>query len=206
MTIEHWYSDIGVSELFTGCVVNQISLNIPATGFVTFQASLIGQQMVRATSQVYSTPASPSTNTGLTSVGGTVFYNGVAVAYVTGASMQIMASVQADPVLGQNYIPAVFMGTLTVRGSISCFFLNDGLTTDFLNENEVDLSFMLTASPAANAEFVNFYIPRVKLQSDTRNDSDRAITRQFQFSALENVGTNTYADLTTLMMQDSAAV
>ena len=208
VSIEHWYGDVGVSELFLGVMVNQISINIPAAGFVTFQASMIGQSMTVGSAQVYGSPTAPTTTTSLTAVGGRVYYQGNVILVITSANLQIAAAAQADPVVGSNQVPAIFMGTLSVRGSFTALFpnQNDTMMNDFLVENEVDLSFLMTTSPANNSDFVHVYLPRCKLMAATKTDSDRAISRSFQFMALENFGSNANANLTTVMVQDSLAV
>ena len=210
MSVEHYYQDVGVTELFTGCVVNQIAVNVPPAGFVGFQASLIGKQMIyngSASGTNFTSLTAPTTTTSLTGVGGQILYNGAVIAVVTQASVQIAAAVQADPVVGSNYVPAIFPGTVSVRGSLTALFPSgDTLTTDFLNENLVELSLLFTTSPAPGADFVSILMPVTKLMSSTKTDSDRAITRSFQFQALENTGQNANANLSTVIIQDSLQV
>ncbi len=202
-SIEHWYSDVGESELFLGCKVTQISINIPASGFVTIQASITGRDMQKTNTQVFPAAAPLTTSTGLTATTGKLSYNGVAIAYISAMSVQIVASVGNDPVVGSNVVPEIFLGTLMVRGSFSALMTADGFTNDFLQENEVSLSMLMTASPADNAEFMSIHMPRVKLISSTKNDSDKAIMRSFNFVALENTGSAVGHDLTSIMIQDS---
>ena len=202
-SFEHWYSDTGRSELFLGCKIVQMAINVPASGFVTIQASVSGRDMQETGTQQYPTAAAQTTTTGLTATTGKIAYNGVTLGYITGMSIQIAASVGADPVSGSNVVPDIFLGTLSVRGSLSCLTTSDSLTADFLNENEVSLSVLLTASPADNAEFMSFNMPRCKLISSTKNDSDKAIMRSYSFVALENTGQFPTSDLTSLMVQDS---
>lgn len=202
-SIEHWYSDTVSSELFLGCKITQISINVPASGFATIQASVTGRDMQTSVVQQMPAAAVATTTTGLTATTGKISYNGQAMAYITAFSVQIVASVGAEPVVGSNYVPEIFLGTLMVKGSLSALTTSDTLTSDFLNENEVSLALTLTSSPADAAEFISIYLPRVKLTSSTKNDSDKAIVRSFQFMALENAGSVPTADYTTIMIQDS---
>ena len=201
-TLEQWYADIAYSETFTGLKVTQISLSIPASGFVTFQASVTGQNLIEGTTQRYSGAAAPTASTGLTAVSGAISYNATTLAYITGMSLQIASQTDAPNVVGSNVIPAIFNGTMMVRGSFTALMTGDTMTTDFLQENEVQLGMLMTASPAGNADFINVYMPRVKLTASTKTDSDRAITRSFNFVALENTA-NLFADLSTILIQDS---
>ncbi|MGI4796926.1 MAG: phage tail tube protein [Janthinobacterium lividum] len=209
-SFEHFYSDIGLSELFVGCKPTQISLNFPASGFVTMQAGLTGQQML---STVTGQPQLPSpgpvnSNTSLTAVSGRVHYNGNTIAYITAMNLQIMSSVQPVNVVGNPLVPAIFLGNAMAKGTISMLTALDTLTSDFLNEAEVSLSVACTSSPLPGADFISFHLPRVKLTSSTKQDSQTSISRSFGFMALENAGVingvsvNT-SDLTTVMIQDS---
>jgi hypothetical protein len=206
-SVEQWYGDIGVSELFTGVCFTQASLNIPASGFCTFQASMIGQQETRGTSQVYNAPLAATTTTSLTAAGGRVSYNGIDQAIITGMNLQIAVDTQADPVVGSQIVPTIFQGMISVRGSFTCLMANDTISADYLAENEVTLALLLTTSPAAGADFMSIFLPRVKLSQDTRTDSPRAITRNYSFMALEQIsgGQALVYDDTTVTIQDSLA-
>lgn len=202
-TLEHAFTDIGYYELFTGCKVTQVSLQVPASGFIQFSASVIGQQIATPGVQTYATAAAPTTTTALTANTGKVMYNGVPILYMTGAAIQIISSTGADNVVGSNLIPQISLGTLSVRGSFTALTTVDTLTSDFLNEVETSISLLMTTSPAANADYVAIHLPRVKLTAQSKNDSDKAITRSFNFTALENTGSVVYGDLSTILVEDS---
>ena len=208
-TIEHWFSDVSISDVFLGNRITQLALNIPASGFVTMNAGLTGLNQTTAGSQAYPSATAASASGSLTAVDGKINYNGSDLAYITGFNLQIAPAVQTTPVIGSNILPEVFLGTLAVRGSLTCLFKgSDSFTADFLAETELSLQLFLTSSPADNAEFISIYLPRVKLSSSQKSDSDRAIMRSFNFMALEKVtgaGSGTQFDATTIVIQDSNA-
>jgi hypothetical protein len=206
-TIEAWYGDVGQSEIFVGCKATQVSFNIPANGFVTFQMQFTGLQCTTGTTQQYPSATAASGTTSLTSTGGKVLYQGLPQSIITGINIQIVADAQAPPVVGSYYASNVFIGMLAVRGSLTCLMVNDTLTADFLQENEVQISTLLTTSPLPGADFVSLWLPRVKLMSGTKTDSQTSITRSYNLTALEQVngGTGTNVDDTTVVMQDSMA-
>lgn len=208
-TIEHWFSDVLISDVFLGNRITQLALNIPASGFVTMNAGVTGLNQITSGSQAYASAAAASSSVSLTAVDGKLNYAGSDLAYITGCNIQIAPAVQTTPVIGSNILPEVFLGTLAVRGSLTCLFKgSDTFTADFLAENEVALNLFLTSSPADNADFVSIYLPRVKLSSSQKGDSDRAIMRSFNFMALEKVtgaGSGTQFDATTIVIQDSNA-
>jgi hypothetical protein len=204
MTMEHWFSDISVSHLYTGLRVQQISLNFPAAGLVQMQAGLLGVDQTKSGSRVYASPTAVTSSSGLTMVAGRIAYQGANLTYITGLNLQISANLQADPVVGAATVPEIFLGTLQARGSVSLFMDDDTMTADFLAENEVELAAVGTTSPAANADFVSVYLGRVKLGAPTMTDGDMGMIRTYPFQAIEQIAGTSY-DLTTVVVQDSLA-
>lgn len=203
-TMEHWFSDIGVAQLFTGNRVQQISLNFPAAGYVQMQTSTLGLNQEESASRTYSTPTAATGSNGLTTVQGRIAYKGASLAYVTGANIQIAANLQADPVVGSVFPADIFQGTISVRGSLTCFMADDDMTADFLAENEVDIALTATTSPAGNADFVSAYMGRVKLMAPAISDGDMGITRTYGFQAIEVLSGASY-DASSIVIQDSLA-
>ena len=206
-TIEEWQNDTSESQLWLGNRVTQISLNIPPSGFVMLQANVQGVSLTRSSSRVYSTPTALSSTKALTAVSGKVSYNGLDVAVITSMNLVIAADASAPPVVGSPYVPEIFAGMLHVTGSFTSLLTNDTITDDFMNENEVVISILLTTDPTNSADFVSITLPRVKLTSTTRSDSDREISRSFNFVALEQTagGVGTQYDATSIVIQDSLA-
>lgn len=206
-SIEQWYGDVGISELFTGVRFTQASLNVPASGFATFQVSATGRNMTVGAAQVYTNPTQ-SASSGLTAAGGKVSYQGNDLAIITGMSLQIAVDTQADPVVGSQFVPEIFQGMITCTGSFQALMTTDGMTADFINENEVTVSLLLTDGPSPGANFFSVFLPRVKLSQANRADSPRAIIRNYSFVALEqlvNSGAGGIYDDTTVTIQDSLA-
>lgn len=198
-SLEHWFADVGRSELFLGGKCSQISLNIPASGFVQMQASIIAQNRVDATTQAFASPTAATTSNGVTSNGGSIFYNGASLNYISQMSVQITADLQANPMIGSDVIANVFGGIMRVRGSFTALMTSDTMDSDFITENEFGIGMVMTTGPLGTADFVNLYIPRVKLMSSAKSDSDKAIMRSFNFVGLEAL---TGLD-TSIVLQDS---
>jgi hypothetical protein len=182
LSFEEYYSDVAKSELATGCRVTDISLNIPASGYVSFQSRYTGQTYSEPLNQVYPSANAESTSVGLTATDGALLYEGLPVAVVTGMSIQISAQTAAPPVVGSNTIPNVYVGTLSVRGSLSCLMINDSMGQDFQSEKELQLSVLLTTN---DGNFIAVSMGRVKLTAEQKQDNDLEITRNFNFVALE---------------------
>lgn len=207
VSFEEWYADVQQSYVYTGCVVTGVTLAIPASGFATVQFSIIGQALINTQTQQYPSATAVDAYQSLTPLGGQVIYEGAPVGIISTANIQIQSTAQADPVVGSNIIPAIFQGMFTCRGTMTALFANDTMMTDFLLENEVDLAFTFMATTASGSNFMSLYLPRCKLMSNNRNDSDRAIMRSLSFTAMEQIngGTGTYWDETLFTFQDSQA-
>jgi hypothetical protein len=208
-SFESWYSDISVSELATGCRITSIGLQVPASGFVTTTIGFTGQQLSQFTVQQLTSPAATTSTTSLTATQGLLLLFGAPVAYITGFNLQISAAADAPAVVGSPYTPNIFLGTLSGAGSMTALFASDGITSAFLNETEFQIELYLTDSNAANANFINVFLPRVKIFSDNKNDTDKEITRSMNFKCLEQDllgGTGLAYDDTTVTIQDSLAV
>lgn len=208
-SIEEWMPDgtTPTSNLGLGMTVQAARLNLPPTGFATVDFQMVGQNMAVSGSQVYAAPGALTSLNSLVAVNGRVRFQGVDVAFITGAQLQVACPVDGPVVVGSNLVPELFPGVIRVNGSINALLKDNGLLNVFLNETEVDLHLWLTTDGTANADFFSIVINRVKLMSNQRNDSDRAIIQSFSFSGLEHVtgaGSGTKFENTTITMQDSS--
>jgi hypothetical protein len=203
-SIEHFFSDVTLSELFLGCKFGQTSIALPPTGLATFSSQIIGIDMMPATERQITSPGAQTSSSALAAVNGKLSYNNVDLGIVTGMNLQLAGALAADPVIGSNIVPHIFNGRFRVTGNMTVLFEDETIFDTFLNEIEVGVSVWLKTGTAANADFMRFTMPRVKLMTDAKSDSDMALIQSFSFTALENVA-NTEGDLTTLVVQDSLA-
>lgn len=205
--IEHWYSDISQSELFTGCKVNSIDIGLPPTGMATIGMDFLGKDITAGASQYYTSPTA-ATSTGIVAaVNGILLVGGVPVAICTGVSLKIDGGYSADPVVGANTVPAVVPGRVNVTGQFTAYFADGTLRDNFINEDEISLIAVLTTSNAANADFIGFTIPRLKVGGASKSDGEKSIVATFPFQALFNSagGAGIATEQTTLVVQDSQA-
>jgi hypothetical protein len=208
-SIEHWYSDVAQSELFTGCKVGSLGLSLPPTGMATIDLSLMGKDIVTATAEYFATGTLTAlTTTGcLAAVNGVLLVGGTAVATCTGISLQIDGGMSADPVVGANTVPGIFPGRVNVTGQFTAYFENATMRDYFINETAISLVVALTASTDNNADFIGLTLPRIKVGGAAKTDGERGLVATFPFQALYNSagGTGISSEATTLYVQDSAA-
>jgi hypothetical protein len=208
-SIEQWFpdADTAFSERYSGVRVAGLRLNFPANGMSTIDASLIGRDMSLGTAAYFSNVSPMTTDNSFIAVSGTVKYNGSDIALILGASINIQATVDANPVIGSNLVPDIFTGVISVDGQFQMYTPDKSQYELFDAETEVDLNIYLTSTTAVNSPFMAINLSRVKTLSATKSDSDRAIIQSVQFVSLENAasgGSGTKHEATSVSVQDSS--
>lgn len=206
-SIEHWYSDISQSELFRGCKVNTVGVNLPPTGMAEIDLGFIGQDITTAASAYYTSPTAATATGIVAAVNGVLMVGGVQVAICTGLSLSIAGGYSGDPVVGANTVPALLPGRVAVSGQFTAYFTDATLRDHFVNEDEISLVVALTASNAAAADFLTFVLPRIKVGGAGKDDGEKGLVATFPFTALYNSagGSGVSTEQTTLSVQDSQA-
>ena len=207
-TIEEFYSDIAQSEVYTGCKVNTASFALPATGLVTCDFGFMGKDLTQTgTSQYFTSPSAQGSSGVFASVNGLLLINGVTVALLTGLNININRNMQSATVVGSNSIQELFEGRIMVDGDFSAYFENATVRDLFKDEVEASLVVVLTTSGLKDADFMSFVLPRVKVNSNTRDDGEQGLVAQHSFMALLNSvgGTGIKSEKTTISIQDSLA-
>jgi hypothetical protein len=137
--IEAWYSDISQSEVFSGCKVSKVNINLPPSGMATIGLDFMGKDITTAASQYFTSPTAATTTGVLAAVNGVIRLNSVTVAIITGLSVEINSEFTSAPVVGSNTISNAFPGTVQVSGQVVAQFQDETLRDVFINETEVDL-------------------------------------------------------------------
>jgi hypothetical protein len=205
-TIEHSYSDIAQSEVFTDCVITKASLGMPATGMNTADFPIMGLNMNTGTTAYFTSPTA-ATGSGVTAAAnGALYVAGVAVGLITALDLSIDGNYSVPGgVVGSNVDPDVFQGSIDVTGNATVFF-QDGVFRDyFLNETEVSIIAVFTTSNLPNADFMSFVLSRVKFGGSSKDDGEKGLSLTMPFTALLNTnGGAAVANLaTTISIQDS---
>ena len=205
-TFEEWSADVPSSEVYCGCKVNTVGLQLPATGLTTIDFGFMGQdQGLVGTTQYFTAPTAQGTAGIFAAVNGALLVGGTVVALITGLSMNINRNLSMEPVVGSNIVPDIFEGRVVVDGEFTAFFSNTTFRNAFRDETETTLVVALTTSSDKSADFMTVVLPRIKINSDNRDDGEKGIVSTHSFQALLN-STNTLYDTTTITIQDSLAV
>ena len=207
-TVEHWFSDVAQSEVYSDIVQTNAQVKIPANGMATIDFPLVGLNVSTGTSQVLTSPTAITTGGVTAGVNGLLLVAGTPVAIVTSIDFDVNGNVAvADAVVGSLTRPDVFQGTVGATGTFSAYFTDATFRDYFINETEVSIVVALTTDSTATADFVVFTMSRVKVGGADVTDGASGLTRTFPFTALKNTsGGAALANLaTTIMVQDSLA-
>lgn len=203
-SIERWQSDISKSDVFSGCKINTMSVQLPATGIAGIEFGMMGKDVVTADAQYFTAPTAATTSGVVAAVNGAVIVNGARVANITGMNFTLNGGMSAEPVVGSNSYPDIFEGRVTVSGQITAFFEDHTYFDLFDAESEVAVACAFTTTSAKDSDFISFVFPRVKFGSADRDDGEKGIVQTLSFTALYN-GSGTNSDVTTFAIQDSLA-
>jgi len=206
-SLEHWFSDIAQSELYTGIKFDKVQVDLPPTGMAKVNFDVLGQNITTATARYFTSPTALGTKGVVAAVNGLLLVNGVVQAVVTGLQISIDPAFSGDPVVGSNVVPNQFAGPVNVTGQITAYFTDNTLRDLFVNETETSLIVALTADNTATSDVISFALPRIKLGGQQKNDGTGGIAQTFPFQALFNNagGTGTATEQTTITLQDTAA-
>lgn len=209
-TIEVWDPAVG-SSLYTGCRVTKADVSCPATGNVTVEFTFTGQNMTTGDKQTFTTltPATKSeifaaVSGALTGCSPDSPDQTQAIADITAFNFTIDANASTQAVVGSNLTPDVFIGRISVTGSFTAIYQDNTWRTGFTEETPFGLSLRFNADNTANADYMMFKFPYIKLGSVSDDEGEQSITQQCNFTALMNPVPETYGpDSSTILIQDS---
>lgn len=205
-TVEEFYTDISQSEVYTGMKVGSIGVSIPASGFTTTDISFMGKDMAQTgTTQYFTTPAAAGTDFTMASTNGLLVVDGAPVALLTSVDFSIERSMENAQVVGSNSIADMLSGRIRCTGNFSAYFTNGTFRDYFANESTISLVVTVASSNAANADFISFTFPKIKVGSADKNDGESGITTTHSFTALLNDVTSAGLEGTTVQIQESQA-
>lgn len=203
-SIEHYYSDLTLSEVFSGCKVSTMGISLPATGMATIDLGFMGKDITTAGAEYFTSPTALTTSGILAAVNGVVRYSNGTVANITGMSLNYDGGMKDKAVVGSNTVPDIFEGRVRVSGQFTALFENATYRDAFINESSVSFSVWLTTGTSATAEFLGFTVPNAKLGGAAKSDGEDGLELTVPFTALYN-SSGSGGDATTLRIQDSLA-
>lgn len=189
--IEKAFTDIDEYQLYSGGVVNTMSLELAPNAMITGSFGMLFKDGVNATDAYHiGTPASVSTYRPFDGFSGYILENGETLAHASGVSISLDNGFNRNFVLMQKTCPQMTIGKSNITGSVTLYFENSDIYNKFVNEIESALEFQLK-DDLDNSYVVS--LPRIKYSSaETPVPSGDAILNTMNFQALDDVteGTN----------------
>lgn len=186
-TIEEWYSNITQSEVYTGMKVNSMAISMPSTGLITADFGFVGKDLSQTgTAQYFTSPAAQSTSGVMAAVGGVVVVDGKPIALITSIDFTVDRGTENATVVGSNSLADIFTSRILLTGNMSVYFTDGDFRDYFDDETEVSLILGFAADACAQTSALSFYMPRVKINSFTKADSETGIVASAAFEALES--------------------
>lgn len=206
-SIEHWHPDVPASEVFSGCKVNKISFNLPATGMATISIEFTGKDATPGVAQYFTAPTAVTVTGTMAAVNGVVRVGSATAGTITSATIDISCGQSSEPGIGSNTTDQVATGRIIVTGQITAKFDSTSLRDAFYNETEVSAALAFTADNSAASDFIAFTMNRLKLNGADKDDGEKILIQTIPFQALLNIagGAALATELTTISVQDSAA-
>lgn len=207
-SFENKFGTLTRYELFADMQFAQAAVSIPANNSPTVSFDLVGRSRTLSASETLTSPTAAATGSVLQGSTGFVVVDGTKAVNITSCEFTINGNTaNLDPVVGSTTVPDNQRGRVTVSGTFSAYF--DAVTwqTIFDNRTTTSLVVVLTDSSSATADFVTFVMSKIKITSDTPDDGEKAIVRQYAFTAEYNGsgGTSLANDATIISTQDSQA-
>jgi hypothetical protein len=208
--VETYYIDADIYRLFTECRVGGFNMTLPATGLATVEMPFMGRGMETGSAgsaPFFASPTAPTTTGINAAVNGLIRVQGDNLGVVTGATINFALAPVADPVVGQNFVPEIFLGRANVNGQITAMLEDFTLVDYFVNETEVEILLFLTSGTSATADAFTIYMPRVKFGgASVAMDGEAAQIITMPFQALKLGTASLGKPATTIQFSDTAAV
>ena len=209
---EHYFSNLDIAHLFTECRVAGFKIGLPATGMSTMEIPVMGRFMAAiesASAPFFTSPTAAGTTGIFAAVNGLLQVGGSTVGVVTGLTIDMNLAPSADAVVGQNFVPEIFLGKANVTGQVTAMLQDNTLVDDFINESEISILAYLTTTSASNSPAASILLPRIKF-----GDAPVAVTGEgaqiltMPFQALKGTSTTSSSGIedTTIQIVDTEAV
>jgi len=161
-TLERAFTDITQFGVFTGCMVNSLSLSIPANAMVTGSFGFIGKGASYGTDPLKAEPTESQTGSPFDSFTGEIHEGGTEaghkIATVTSIDISVENGLEPAFVVGSNVAAELPHGRCNVTGSVSCYFEDMAMLNKFINETESEITLKLGGATSS----YTLFLPRIK--------------------------------------------
>ena len=200
-TAEEWMSDISVSVITLGLVLNTFSVSLSPNGMVGATFDFMGKDFETPSGTRYfaSPTAVPGEGT-MSSASGVAYLDGSKSCRMTSMTLNVNNNVTMEDMVLCAGKGARSRGKVLASGSATFVFDNEDLLVKFVTEQEIEFIAVLTAQ---DGEALGFYAPRMKINDASYDDGEKVTILTLNFDMLEYVGSATDILNTTLIISDT---
>lgn len=206
-TFEEYEADIDGTEIFTGCRVGSVQLQLQPNGMATLTFGIVGQNMdvLDGAEAPYFTDPGKTTTIGLTAVEARIMLGEQDVMDVSSIDMTLTLNASGVPVVGSNLTPDVFTNSAQITLSVTALKKDVERARQYLDEDQLSLHLLFEENETGAADFCAFFIPNLTLASATKSELGQDNARTQTFTCLVGVDERGGAhDLTMIKFQTSA--
>jgi len=188
-TIERGFTDIHDYQIYTGCVVDELSLTVQPESLITGRFGIVGRDVTHQGSALDAAPEAPTSNAPLDSFQAEIWEGGSRLAHVTEIDLNIKNGVERAFALGEAEASQMLPGISRVSGSVSAFFEVDSLIQKVLAATESSLEIRLFGAGGG----YQILLPKVMYTAlDIPVKGERAVIMTLPFTGIfdETAGTN----------------
>jgi hypothetical protein len=208
--IEVYNPDIDLARFYTECRFGGFDLSIGVNANVGLNFSLLGrnrQVLEGASAPFFTAPTAETTSDIPTAMQGLLLLGGSVIGVVTGLNVKVDLSPEAAKAINPDGLVAgILLGDFVCSGDFTVFLTDGVVLSAFDDETELALLAYLPSSNAPTAPAQSFYLPRIKLNSNSESEVNKAKAVQVQFEAARYFGTAPGVPSTTLQICDTAIV
>ena len=207
-TIEEQHLDIDWSEIFVGCRLSTMRVQLTPNGMAVVTFDVLGKdQEIESGASAPHWPSSVVATTstiGLVAVDSSIRLGSTVITDFTSADFTIDLRAQGADVIGSLTTPDIFLNNAQVSGSFSGLRQDLTRLQNFIDEDELVLSILLeepgTTTPKG---FISMQISRIKLTGNTKQlGSEGAMVETVPFVAGKKENTTGFDD-TMVVIQTS---
>lgn len=180
LSIEVGETVLGIYQLYTGMVVDKVSVSVKPNDIATMRFTFKGKTAAVSGVSVDGTPDAAVTTAPCDAFTGSITEGGSSIAVVTGIDFTLDNQVQSVPVVGSVYPYAVVPGRAKLTGTLTAVFASSALLAKFIAETASSLVFVLKGIP--DTKTYTFTIPNVKYTGgkwDINSEQDLVLTMPF---------------------------
>lgn len=204
---EVYNQDVDIARLYTERRVDGFNYGGPSTEIDNISFTSLGRnrKTLKAADAPYFSAPTEETNTDFCAgLDGLLRLNGVNLGTVSQINFSLQLQAGGPDVRGTDLIPEIFLQDAAIQGDFTVFLQNADALEAFDNETEFDLFNWVRTSKAIDAPSMVFYMPRIKIMSQTESDDGsggKAI--QCQFDAGRYFGAAPGVESTSIRLVDT---